>query len=79
MDLGLALKYYRTRPGHTWRQEDLAQALGVEVSAVSFWETNRRHPGTDHLKSLAAAFGVTTRELLDRAKRYPNPDRCKAA
>lgn len=37
-------------------QEDLAGRLGVDRSAVAYWETGARTPTTDKLPALAAAM-----------------------
>lgn len=48
-------------------QKEVAENLGVDQSAVSFWETGKTVPRVPMLKKLAALYGCTTDELLDDA------------
>ena len=64
------LKYLR----ELWkiRQEDLADVLNVEKSAISQYETGKRVPDIDKLSKLADYFGVTVDYLLNRSESSPN-------
>lgn len=47
-------------------QADLAAKTGLQPSAVSHFESERRMPSFDNLRVLADALGVTTDHLLGR-------------
>jgi transcriptional regulator with XRE-family HTH domain len=47
-------------------QSELASKAGLQPSAVSHFETGRRSPSFDNLKSLSTALEVTTDYLLGR-------------
>src|SRR5271168_618149 len=49
-------------------QADLAKRAGLQVSAISHFETGTRKPSFDNLRRLADALDVTTDYLLGRAK-----------
>lgn len=48
-------------------QSELAEKAGLQPSAVSHFETGRRAPSFDNLKTLSDALQVTTDYLLGRA------------
>ena len=52
----------REKAGMT--QNEVAQALGVNQSAVSFWESGRNQPRAKQMVKLAKLYGVTVDELL---------------
>ncbi len=45
-------------------QAELAQQVGVSVTAISHWETGNKRPRASNIRSLAKAFGVTPQEVL---------------
>lgn len=45
-------------------QETLARDLNVSKGAVAMWETGKRKPDMDMLKTIAAYFGVTVDDLI---------------
>lgn len=45
-------------------QNEGAKALGVNQSAVSFWESGRNQPRGKQMVKLAKLYGVTVDELL---------------
>ena len=47
-------------------QSELADRAGLQVSAISHFETNARKPSFDNLRRLADALDVTTDYLLGR-------------
>ncbi len=51
-------------------QEQLAEALGVDNTLVSHWETGLARPTVEMLGPLADAFGVSVGELIEGEKRY---------
>jgi len=73
MTLGESINYYRKRAGLS--QEELAQRVGVSRQAVSKWELDEATPEVGKLMALAAAFGVTTDQLLsgERPQGAPSP------
>lgn len=52
----------RTKKGIS--QVELANALGVNKSAVCNWEKNKAFPSTGKLRSIADYLGCTVDELL---------------
>lgn len=52
----------REKAGMT--QNEVAKALGVNQSAVSFWESGRNQPRGKQMVKLAKLYGVTMDELL---------------
>ncbi len=52
----------REKAGMT--QSEVAKALGVNQSAVSFWESGRNQPRGKQMVKLAKLYGVTVDELL---------------
>lgn len=47
-------------------QREVADALGIAISTLSQWETNKREPDNQSLQKLADYFGVSTDYLLGR-------------
>lgn len=52
----------REKAGMT--QNEVAKVLGVNQSAVSFWESGRNQPRAKQMVKLAKLYGVTVDELL---------------
>jgi transcriptional regulator with XRE-family HTH domain len=50
-----------------WNQGELAEATGLQVSAISHFETGTRSPSFDNLRKLADALQVTTDYLIGRS------------
>lgn len=50
-------------------QKDVAERLGVDQSAVSFWETGRNTPRASMLVKLAELYCCTIDELFGREPR----------
>lgn len=50
-------------------QKEVAEKLGVDQSAVSFWETGKTHPRTLLLVKLASFYGYTVDNLLAEQSR----------
>jgi transcriptional regulator with XRE-family HTH domain len=48
-------------------QSDLAEKTGLQPSAISHFEQDRRSPSFDNLKRMANALNVTTDYLLGRS------------
>lgn len=74
MNLGLAIKHLRTRPGKRWTQSEVAASLGLDVGTVTFWETNQRSPSADNKQRLCDLLEVSVSSLDDLAERYPDPE-----
>lgn len=66
MDLGKNI--YELRKGKGVTQEELAAELGVTAAAVSKWEKGNTLPDVLMLCAIADWFGITTDELLGRAR-----------
>ena len=49
-------------------QEQLAEAMGVSIGAVSKWESGASDPSTANLIALAKLFGTTPEELLKESQ-----------
>ena len=62
MNIGTTIKQMRKQCDLT--QEQLAEALGISISAVSQWEVGQTMPDISMLAPLAYIFNVTTDELL---------------
>jgi len=60
--IGVSLRRYRNWYG--LKQSDVGRVLGVNLAAVSKWETGRARPDIDQLATLAQLFDVTEQELL---------------
>ena len=56
------IKKYRKSMNLT--QEELAEAFGVTVGAVSKWESGASDPSTSNLIALAKLFNISAEELL---------------
>ena len=61
--LGERIRMHRRRLGYT--QEQLAEALGVTVGAVSKWETDSTTPELEMILELADLFQISVDALLD--------------
>lgn len=66
--LGKRLREARERRNMT--QAELAEVLGLVVSAISHFETGSREPCVRNLKRLALALGVSADWLLDIPYKY---------
>ena len=64
MDLGTRIAQWRRARGLT--QRDLANAVGVSVSAVSYWESNTHPPSQKHLDAIVRALGLTMERFYGR-------------
>lgn len=60
------LNHYRKRANLT--QEQLAEKLLVDRSAIAKWETGKANPTTDKLITLAEILDCTTDELLKESE-----------
>lgn len=58
----MSFSFAREKAGMT--QNEVAKALGVNQSAVSFWESGRNQPRAKQMVKLAKLYGVTVDELL---------------
>ena len=56
------------RKERKWTQEELAEQIGVERSAVAKWESGKSQPQAARLIALAEIFGCTVDEILGRGK-----------
>ncbi len=54
----------RLRRTHGLSKTDLADQLGISVTAICHWEQDRSRPKAARLQALAQLFGVTTADLL---------------
>lgn len=63
----------RLRKIRNLKQEDLAECLNVTRQTVSGWETGRRQPDLDTLKTLADALDADVHELIygEKPGEYP--------
>lgn len=46
-------------------QEELANIVGVDSTAVSHWENGFARPGIARLLTVASALGISVEELID--------------
>lgn len=67
-------KYLRQlRQSRGFTQQDLATKLGISNTAVGMWERDINVPGTEHMASLSAIFGVSVDDLLKVRGVIPKP------
>ena len=64
MEMTLGSKIAKYRKEKNWKQDQLAEMLGVTPQAVSKWENDLSCPDVMMLPKLAQIFGVTIEELL---------------
>lgn len=64
MNLKIGEVIYRLRKEHHLTQEQLAQAIGVSVPAVSKWETGTTYPDITLLPKIAQFFECSIDELM---------------
>lgn len=57
MDVPIRIRSWRKVKDLT--QTELAEAAGVTVSAVSYWEAGKTSPKQEHLESVVEALGLT--------------------
>jgi len=55
-DIGKTIKIARIKKGMS--QKELAEAMGVDISAISLWEKNKRIPSGDLLIKLANELDI---------------------
>lgn len=60
--MGEKIREFRERAGLS--QRELAQALGIDPSAVSLWETGKNSPTVHNLRRLADILGCNPADLL---------------
>lgn len=79
MSVGSRIKSLRNERGLS--QSQLANLIGIEKAMIGRWETTLMVPSKKHLKSIAAAFGLTVEEFINpRWLGFTDPelDRIKA-
>lgn len=54
----------RLRRGQGLSKTDVAEHLGISITAICHWEQDRSRPRSARLNALADLFGVSTVELL---------------
>ena len=54
----------RLRRGLGLSKTDVADHLGISITAICHWEQDRSRPKSARLQTLADLFGITTAELL---------------
>jgi DNA-binding XRE family transcriptional regulator len=67
VSLGWAIKVIRTERGRSRR--DLASLAGISYSYLGHVETGRKTPSPNTVLKIAEALGISTGDLLDRAKK----------
>jgi len=67
--LGQRIAYYRKRNGLS--QKELAEAIGMSPTALSYYETDKREPNILVLMNLARTLNITGDTLLGLE---PHPD-----
>jgi transcriptional regulator with XRE-family HTH domain len=70
---GARVRQVRKRKGIT--QVELAARLGVTQRGVSYYENEAQNPSIEIIERIAAALGVTKRQLLDDEPPPPNNER----
>lgn len=54
----------RLRKENKYSQKDLSDHLGIGVSTISMWESEKREPEFKHLMAIAELFHVSTDYIL---------------
>lgn len=65
MNIAAALAAARINAGLT--QTEAARRLGVDQSAVSFWESGKKHPRASMLVKIADLYCCSIDELMGRS------------
>lgn len=68
MDLKIGKVIFNLRKENRITQEQLANAVGVSIPAVSKWESGNAYPDITLLPSIARFFNITIDKLLDFSK-----------
>ncbi len=63
------IKKARKKVGLT--QRALAEILDVSTETISHWETGKRSPSINRLRSICAVIPVTVRQLMDEKINKP--------
>jgi Zn-dependent peptidase ImmA (M78 family)/DNA-binding XRE family transcriptional regulator len=72
--VSLAEQLARAREAIGYPQEDVANALGVTRTMISYWESGARRPNERQLAALARLYGVEVRDLLQGPSGPPRAD-----
>lgn len=67
--IGESLK--RVRSEHNLKQKDIAEAIGIDRSTYSFYETGKTNPPIETLCALAKIYNVTIGYLLGKEANNP--------
>lgn len=54
----------KLRKEHKYSQKDLSDYLGIGVSTISMWESEKREPDYTHLMAIAELFHVSVDYIL---------------
>lgn len=54
----------KLRKEHKYSQRELGDYLGIGVSTISMWESEKREPDYTHLMAMAELFHVSTDYIL---------------
>lgn len=71
MDFSIGESLRRVRLEHNFRQREVAEAVGVDRSTYSFYETGRTRPSLETLCSLAKIYNVTIGYLMGKEANNP--------
>lgn len=66
MTTGKRIRGYRVMQG--WTQEDFGSNMGVSVTTIKNWESDRISPRIDELLAMADLFGVEYTQLVGENK-----------
>lgn len=64
--VAIADRLVAARSAIGYRQEEVARALGITRTLLSYWESGARRPNERQLAALARLYGVEVRDLLSR-------------
>ena len=67
--VGESLK--KVRNDHNLKQKDIAEALGIDRSTYSFYETGKTYPAIETLCALAKIYNVTIGYLIGKEANNP--------
>ncbi len=64
------VRLFELRKAHDLTQEEVADAAGVDKTAVCHWETGDAKPDVERLPRLATLFETTVEALIEGDKQY---------
>lgn len=70
-DYSIGASLRRVRLEHNFKQKEIAEAIGIDRSTYSFYETGRTKPTLENLCTLAKIYNVTIGYLIGKEANNP--------